>query len=145
MHRSNPKQHNLVKQIFGIFTALAAAGLIVVMAQMIREGLYPWPPSMDLSNKKMVAEWMSKLPKNAFYIIAISHSIASFSAGLISSLVAGSHRIKTGIMAICILLVIIVMYLFNYHFPLWFKVTDIISVCVLGSAGITIGSARYVR
>ncbi|MCZ2101399.1 MAG: hypothetical protein LC107_07680 [Chitinophagales bacterium] len=134
-----------MKQIFGIFTALAAAGLIVVMAQMIREGLYPWPPTMDLSNKKLVAEWMTQLPKSAFYIIAISHSVAAFSAGLISSLVAGSHRVKTGIFTICVLLVIILMYLLNYHFPLWFKVTDVISVCILGSLGITIGSARYVK
>ncbi len=134
-----------MKQFFGIFTALAAAGLIVLMAQMIREGLYPYPPTLDLSNKKDVAEWMTQLPQSAYYIIAITHSVAAFAAGLISSLVAGSHRVKTGILAICILLVIILMYLLNYHFPLWFKVTDIISVCVLGSAGITIGSARYVN
>lgn len=134
-----------MKQIFGIFTALTAAGLIVVMAQMIREGLYPWPPTMDLTNKKEVSEWFAQLPNSLFYIIAISHSIASFSAGLISSLVVGTHRIKTGIISICILLVIIVMYLFNYFFPFWFKIMDIICVCVLGSIGITIGSARYVR
>ncbi|HRO07328.1 MAG TPA: hypothetical protein PK611_00985 [Saprospiraceae bacterium] len=133
-----------MKQIFGIFTALAAAGLIVVMAQMIREGLFPWPASMNFNNKKEVAAWMSNLPNRIFIIIAISHGVAAFSAGLISSLVAGSHRVKTGLVAVCILIYIIIMYLFENHFPLWFKVTDITTIIVMGGIGITTGSARYV-
>lgn len=133
-----------MKQVFGIFTALVAAGLIVVMAQMIREGLYPWPLTMDFTNNEEVSAWMSNLPNNAFIIIAISHVVAAFSAGLLSSLVAGKHRVITGITTIAILMVIIVVYLFSYHFPLWFKVTDVITTLVLGGVGITIGSARNV-
>jgi len=134
-----------LKQIFGVFTALATAGLIVLMAQMIREGIFPPPPGLNFSDPKAVAAWMVELPASAFVIIAISHAIAAFSAGLISSLVSTKRRILTGFIAVLLLFGIVIFYLFNHQFPAWFVITDTIVTAVLGAIGVFTGSARYVN
>lgn len=132
-----------MKQIFGIFTALVTAVLIIIMAQMIREGLYPQPISIDFDNKDSVIKWMSELPSKAFIIIAISHGVGAFAAGLISSLVAGQSRMTTGMISISVIFIAVMMYLFTYYFPVWFVITDTVVTAILGFVGVVIGSGRY--
>jgi hypothetical protein len=132
-----------VKQVFGIFTALVTAVLIIIMAQMIREGLYPQPISLNFDDKESLIKWVPKLPSKAFIIIAISHGLASFAAGLISSLVAGSSRMTVGMIAISIIFIAVMIYLFTYYFPVWFVITDTVVTAVLGFVGVIIGSSRY--
>ena len=114
------------------------------MAQMIREGLYPYPIDLDTNNQTAMVEWMSSLPTKAFIIIAISHGLAAFSAGLISSLVAGYSRMTFGVISVCIIFIPVMIYLFTYYFPVWFVVTDTCVTVVLGFVGVLIGSARYI-
>lgn len=132
-----------MKQVFGIFTALVTAVLIIIMAQMIREGLYPQPISINLDDKESMINWISKLPSKAFIIIAISHGLASFAAGLISSLVAGSSRMTVGMISISVIFIAVMIYLFTYYFPVWFVITDTVVTAVLGFVGVVIGSSRY--
>lgn len=124
---------------------MAAAGLLVVMAQMINEGLYPYPLELDLKDKEAVSEWMLELNNNAFIIIAVSHGLAAFSCGLISSLVADRYRFMMGTIAVCIVIIIVTLYLFNYYFPVWFMVLDATITVVLGAAGILVGGVRNVQ
>jgi hypothetical protein len=133
-----------MKQIFGLLTALIAAVLIIFMAQMIREGLYPQPIGLDFEDKDAVTNWMLSLPTKAFIIIAISHGFAAFAAGLISSLVSSFGRMTFGVIAICCVFIPVMIYLFTYYFPVWFVVTDTCVTFLFGSLGVLIGSARYV-
>ncbi|MGB4960658.1 MAG: hypothetical protein WBO36_14345, partial [Saprospiraceae bacterium] len=79
-----------MRNIFGIIVALSSAGLVIIMAQMISEGLFPFRPDMDYSDPEVMTEWMSNLPNKAYIIVAISHGLAALIAGLVSSLVAGT-------------------------------------------------------
>lgn len=132
-----------MKQVFGIITALVTAVLIIIMAQMIREGLYPVPLSLNFTDKDVVIAWMSQLPNNAFIIICISHGLAAFASGLISSLVAGQSRMTTGMITISVIFIAVMSYLFTYYFPVWFVITDTIVTAVLGFLGVLAGSGRY--
>lgn len=134
-----------MRQLFGIFTSLVTAGLIIVMAQMISEGLFPPPSSLDFTNKAAMTLWMNELPDQAYMIVAISHGIGIFAAGLISSLVAGSTRMTIGMITISIIFIIVMIFLFTYHFPVWFVVTDTVVTAILGFVGVLVGSTRYVN
>lgn len=93
-----------MKPLFGLFAGLSTAALIIVMAQMINEGLYPQPTDIDPNNHEALSVWMNTLPDKVYIIIAISHGLAAFAAGLISSLVAGSFRLTFGLIAFCSIL-----------------------------------------
>lgn len=133
-----------MKPLFGLFAGLSTAALIIVMAQMINEGLYPQPTDIDPNNHEAISVWMNTLPDKVYIIIAISHGLAAFAAGLISSLVAGSFRLTFGLIAFCSIFIPVMIYLFTYHFPVWFVITDTVITAILGFVGAVTGSARYV-
>ncbi|MBK8514989.1 MAG: hypothetical protein IPL55_01475 [Saprospiraceae bacterium] len=133
-----------MKPIFGIFTGLSTAALIIVMAQMISEGLYPQPADFDIANPNALTDWMNTLPAKVYIIIAISHAFAAFAAGLISSLVAGISRLTFGLIAFCGIFIPVMIYLFTYYFPVWFVITDTSVTAILGFIGVVTGSARSV-
>ncbi len=133
-----------MKPIFGIFAGLSTAALIIVMAQMISEGLYPQPADMDFTNPNALTDWMNSLPTKVYIIIAISHGLAAFAAGLISGLVADASRLTFGLIAFCGIFIPVMIYLFTYYFPVWFVITDTSVTAILGFIGVITGSARYV-
>lgn len=114
------------------------------MAQMINEGLYPQPPGMDIHSHEALSNWMNTLPNKVYIIIALSHGLGAFASGLISSLVSGSNRLTFGIIGFCAIFIPVMIYLFTYHFPVWFVVTDTVITAILGFIGAITGSARYV-
>lgn len=114
------------------------------MAQMIREGLYPPPTEIYFASNDAMSVWMNNLPDKAFIIIAISHGLAAFAAGLISSLVSGTSRMTFGMISISIIFISVMIYLFSYYFPAWFVIADTVVTAILGFTGVVIGSARYV-
>ena len=130
--------------IYGIFTGLVTSGLLIIMAQMISEGIFPLPPDIDTSDKVLLGEWMGGLPPQYFLILAISHATGAFAAGLISSLVNENGRMAAGMTAFIILFVLVMIFLFTYDFPVWFVITDTVATAILGFTGVIIGSARYV-
>ena len=134
-----------MRQIFGIFTALVTAILIIFMAQMLRDGLYPIPLDINHDDQIAISSWMSNLPNTAFIIVAISHGLAAFVSGLISSLVSGQSRMAIGVITISIIFIAVMVYLFTYNFPVWFVVTDTVVTALLGFMGVVMGSARYVN
>ncbi|MBK9253857.1 MAG: hypothetical protein IPM42_00060 [Saprospiraceae bacterium] len=133
-----------MRQLFAIIAGLVVAVLIIFMALMIREGLYPQPRDLDYSNKIQVSDWMDALPTTVFWIAAISHGLAAFCAGFISSLTSGSNRMVNGIISACVIFVMVLIYLFTYYFPTWFVLTDTIATSLLGFAGVVTGSQRIV-
>jgi hypothetical protein len=133
-----------LKPIFGIFTGLSTAALIIVMAQMISEGLFPQPSDIDLSNPNALTDWMNSLPTKVYIIIAVSHGFAAFAAGLLSSLVAGNYRFTFGLITFSGIFIPVMIYLFTYYFPVWFVITDTLVTAILGFVGVITGSARYV-
>jgi hypothetical protein len=114
------------------------------MAQMISEGLYPVPINLDSSNPLEVTSWMNTLPDQAYIIIAISHALAAFAAGLITSLVCGKARITFGLISFLGIFIPVMIYLFTYYFPVWFVTVDTSITAILGFVGVITGSARYV-
>lgn len=114
------------------------------MAQMIREGLYPQPLEQYYGSSAGLTNWTIILPDKAFIIIAISHGLAAFAAGLISSLVSGTSRMTFGMISLSIIFIAVMIYLFSYYFPAWFVITDTVVTAILGFTGVLIGSARYV-
>jgi len=119
--------------------------MIIFMAQMIRSGLYPPPLNMDFADSLKMTEWMSTWSNKAYIVVAISHGLAAFAAGLISSLVVSKWRMTTGIIAISIIFIPVMVYLFTYHFPSWFVVADTCITAILGFVGVLIGSSRHVN
>lgn len=115
------------------------------MAQMINEGLYPQPMDLDTDNHEALSAWMNTLPTKIYIIIAISHGLSAFAAGLISSLVSGFGRLTFGLIAFCGIFIPVMIYLFTYHFPVWFVITDTVITAILGFVGAITGSARYVN
>ncbi|MFZ1705513.1 MAG: hypothetical protein WAT79_14285 [Saprospiraceae bacterium] len=132
-----------MRQILSIIAGLSTAFLIIVMAQMIKEGLYPTPPDLNFEDTSKVDEWFSSLPSKAFLIIAISHALGSFSAGLISSLVSGLNRYIFGLISVCVIFVTVIIFLFTYNFPTWFVITDTVATAILGFFGVILGGSRY--
>lgn len=132
-----------MRQILSIIAGLSTAFLIIVMAQMIKEGLFPTPINLNFDETAKVDEWYASLPSKAFVILAISHSFAAFSAGLISALVSGINRYIFGLISVCIIFVTVIIFLFTYNFPTWFVITDTVATAVLGFGGVILGGSRY--
>ncbi|MEZ4911379.1 MAG: hypothetical protein R2774_11005 [Saprospiraceae bacterium] len=129
--------------IFGIFTSLVTAGLILLTAQMLREGLFPKPFFIPESQVPLMNEWIATWKTNVYFLIGVSHGLAAFSAGLISSLVTVQSRMTAGVVAVCIVFIPVMVYLFTYTFPVLFVVADTVATAILGFLGISIGSTRY--
>jgi hypothetical protein len=132
-----------VRQLLSIIAGLSTAYLIIVMANMIKEGLYPTPMNLDFDNKEQVEAWFTTLPPKAFLITAISHALASFSAGLISSLVSGISRYIFGLVSVSVIFVTTIIFLFTYNFPTWFVISATVATAVLGFIGVILGGSRY--
>jgi hypothetical protein len=105
-----------LKPVFGLFAGLSTAALIIVMAQMINEGLYPQPMDLDTNNHEALSAWMNTLPTKIYIIIAISHGLSAFAAGLISSLVSGFGRLTFGLIAFCGIFIPVMIYLLHTIF-----------------------------
>lgn len=134
-----------MRQIFAIVAGLSTAVLIIIMAQMIKEGLYPTPRTLDMKDKAAVELWFETLPNMAFWIITISHGLAGFSSGLISSLVSsGQLRAVYGLISASIVFIMVVIFLFTYYFPTWFVITDTTITAVLCFSGVVLGSNRSI-
>lgn len=131
-----------MRYVFGIFTGLVTAALILVMAQMIREGMYPKPYDFSSDQIGKMNAWIATWQRNAFIVVTIGHGLAAFAAGLISSLTVGQSRMSAGIISICIVFIPVMVYLFTYSFPVWFVVTDTVVTAILGFVSVTIGSSR---
>lgn len=129
--------------VFGIFTSLVTAGLILLTAHMLREGLFPKPLYIQESEVPLMNGWIATWKTSVYVLIAISHGLAAFSAGLISSLVSGQSRMTAGVVAVCLVFIPVMVYLFTYTFPVLFVVTDTVVTAILGFLGIIIGSTRY--
>ncbi len=134
-----------MRQLLSIIAGLVTAVLIIIMAQMIKEGLYPTPLDLNYSNKSAVDQWFATLPSKAFWIIAISHCLAAFAAGLISALVSEGNRIIFGMISFSVIFVSVLIYLFTYNLPTWFVVTDTVATALLGFSGVVLGSKRMIR
>lgn len=132
-----------MRQILSIIAGLSTAYLIIVMANMIKEGLYPTPVELDFSNKQQVEAWFDTLPAKAFLITAISHALSAFSAGFISSLVSGVSRYIFGLISVTVIFVTAIIYLLSYNFPAWFVISDTLATAVLGFFGVILGGSRY--
>ena len=130
--------------IYGVFTGLVTSGLIIIMAEMIREGIFPVPYGIDSADKVQLGTWMNSLPAKFYIIVALSHAIGAFAAGLISSLVNETGRMAAGMTALTILFTLVMIYLFTYDFPVWFVITDTVATAIIGFAGVVIGSSRSV-
>lgn len=132
-----------MRQLLSIIAGLSTAYLIIVMANMIKEGLYPTPMELDFSNRQQVEAWFETLPPKSFLITAIGHALAAFSAGFISSLVSGTSRFIFGLISVTVIFVTTIIFLFTYNFPVWFVITDTLATAVLGFFGVILGGSRY--
>ncbi|MBK8621746.1 MAG: hypothetical protein IPN79_08275 [Saprospiraceae bacterium] len=132
-----------MRQLLSIIAGLSTAFLIIVMANMIREGLYPTPDDLDFSDKNKVEAWFATLPPKSFIITAIGYALAAFSSGFISSLVSGINRFIFGLISVSVVFVTGVIFLFTYNYPTWFVISDIVAMAILGFIGVILGGSRY--
>ncbi len=111
---------------------------------MLREGIFPVPLGINSSDKAHLSLWMSGLPSKFYIIVSVSHGVAAFAGGLISSLVNETGRMAAGMTALTILFTLVMVYLFTYDFPVWFVITDTVATAILGFTGVVMGSTRSV-
>lgn len=110
------------------------------MAQMIWDGLYSIPMHSYLKGTTELEKEMANLDNGAYLVIGISHALAVFAAGFISSLVVGTSRMTTGMVAIITVFIYVVTFLFSMSFPVWFVVTNTVVTAVIGFMGVLAGS-----
>lgn len=105
---------------------------------------WPFPADLDWLDNTHRNEYIATLPDSAFWIVIASHVFGAFFAGLIASLVTRKDRFTSGIIAVTILFVMVLIYNFTHEYPGWFLMLDVLLTAVAGFAAASFGRTRRV-
>lgn len=122
--------------VAGIIAGLCA----IFMGLMLSTSMFPYPSDLDTGNMHEMSTFFKSLPDQAFYIKAIIHIIAAFSAGMVASLVSEKHKIQTGVFAAFSIFILILYRDFRFEYPTVYVVVDLSISAIAAFIGVLIGA-----
>ena len=129
----------MVRTIISLISGVAAGGLAVGLIQTIALNMYPLEPGIS---EQQLQETLANMPMGYYWFLISSHIIGAFAAGLVTSLINRNHRVKKGLIAAGVILILTFIMNYNSPFPGWAKATDVSLTVLTGAFGSWLGSRR---
>jgi hypothetical protein len=82
----------MVRRILGVIVGLGVGFLLIMFMEESMGKFYPPPPGTDFKNPESVKTMIHNMPIGAFLMLLLGYAVASFSGGLVASLVAGVRK-----------------------------------------------------
>lgn len=117
----------MIKNILAVFAGLATAFVIIFVFEAIGHIIYPPPPEIDLSNSDHVRQLIESMPVGALIIVIIAWAIGSFAGGVVSSIVAISHKTMLAIIVGALITVSAFINLMMVYHPAWMWVCGLLA------------------
>jgi len=131
------------RSILSIFLGVLAGGLTVFLIELPGMILYSPPPGTDLSNPKVMEDFLAKLPVLALSGVAIAWTIGPFVASLVACLIARKNLMLHGMIVGIVFLVLDAINLVTIRHPTWLAAVGIIAPPISACLG-AIFAARLI-
>lgn len=129
----------MVRTIVSLISGVATGGLAVGLIQTIAGNMYPFTPGLS---EQEIQEVLAQMPVGYYWFLISSHFVGAFAAGLVTSLINKKHRVKKGLLAAGVILVLTFIMNYNATFPGWVKATDVSLTVLAGALGASFGVRR---
>ena len=131
----------MVRFIVSLVSGVAVGGLVVALLQTIARNMYPL--SLGLTDDQ-TTQALSQMPIGFYWFLIASHFVGAFGAGLVTSLINKKYRVRLGLLATGVILIL--TFISNYHspYPDWAKVTDVTLTIAAGVIGSRLGASKPV-
>jgi hypothetical protein len=127
----------MARILLSLIAGIGAGGLVIGLIQTIALNMYPLDPGLT---EQQIQEAMSKMPVGYYWFNIASHIIGAFGAGLVAALINKKYKLKLGIVAALVILVLTFIMNYNSSFPNWVKASDVSLTILAGAIGALIGS-----
>ena len=129
----------MVRTIISLISGIGAGGLAVGLIQTIALNMYPMDPGLS---EQQLQEILAKMPSGYYWFLISSHIIGAFAAGLVTSIINKNHKVKKGLLAASVILILTFIMNYNSPFPGWAKASDVSLTVLAGALGSWLGSRR---
>lgn len=127
----------MVRYIVSLISGIAAGGLAVGLIQTIALNMYPLDPGLT---EQQIQEALANMPNGYYWFNIASHIIGAFGAGIVTAVINKNHKLKLGIIAALVILVLTFLMNYKATFPDWVGATDVSLTILSGAIGAFIGS-----
>lgn len=135
----------MVKNISAIFTGLIAGMAAIFFGIMIITTLKPYPADIDIRNTTSMDNFVATFPETIYMVKLLTNIVATFCAGLLSSLVANKIKYQVGIISVTLLFAFMIYRDLRFDYSVLYIVLNIVLAILAGWAGIVTGSRRNIR
>ena len=124
----------------------AVAGILLISGgEIMLHHYFPFPPLTDESNAQSVAAAMKQMPDMAFKLLLLNYIFASFTAGIIATLVAKRTKIIPALVVGIVLTLSAVYNLIMLPHPLWFTLANLMVYMPFTYFGYIVSGKKAVR
>lgn len=131
-----------MQSILGICGGIISGLAIWFLGMMIFNSLYPYPTTIDFTDRASMQAFYDTLPRNAYLVKLITQVTTIFTSGLIASIIAKHLRFQSGIIAVLPFLIYFIVSDFKFDFPTLYVVANISLSSVVAFVSILYGGTR---
>src|ERR1035437_5605905 len=89
----------MLKRILSVLAGLAIAFLIIMLNEKVVMKINPIPVGIDINDTEAIKLNLKTFPLSFFMLLLVGYAIASFAAGIVSSLVSGRENVQPALIA----------------------------------------------
>lgn len=117
--------HPILRNILGFIAGLFIGSMVNMGLIMISGSIIPLPDGVDNSTEEGLKAGMHLFEPKHFIFPFLAHALGTFVGALVTALIAGSHKIKLGILIGLFFLAGGIYMVILLPAPLWFNLLDL--------------------
>ncbi len=112
---------NILAAVVGCITGV----VVISICEMLLGFLFPFPAHIDAYNKEVIAKAMFLMPPVALALLLLVYAIASFSGGLVATLISGKTKATPALSVGIVLTIAGVNNTIVLPHPVWFNIINV--------------------
>lgn len=120
----------MFRSAWAVLSGIVAAATIYMLANEIRELLYPPPAGLGSADADSLLRYHSQLPFAALGLIFIRSILATFIGTLAACYISNSDNRMMGVLVGGIVLAYAIAYFIAVPYPLWLSLSTIIGIAL---------------
>lgn len=131
----------IARSVFAVVGGILAAGIVVMLIQMVSFVLYPLPEGLDPTNNEAFIAHVRTLPAGAFLIVLASWFIGPMVGAIVAGVMARGSALRHAIPIGLVFLVAAIFNLLAIPHPMWFWAPGLLA----GPLGAWMGAGLVTR
>ena len=114
----------MLKRILSVLGGIGVAFLIIMLNESVVMKIYPLPVGIDPNDAEAMKHLI--IPVGALVLLMVGYAIASFAAGIVSSMISGRENAQPALIAGGILTVGGIINMIEIPHPWWFMILNVL-------------------